>query len=303
MIWATGFDLDHGWIDAPVFDERGAVVQDRGVTSVPGLSFLGLPWSARAARRCSAGSARTRSISRAWSRPGRRHERTGPRRRRRPGRVRRPVVGPAQQPGLRGQHRRAGRRLAPRPAAGRHVRHDSEEPDCPLHPGSPGNALKAYLHRPPRPAGHQDGQLRLPRLARPGRLARPARASDGSSSAGSPPTTAARRRHGWAATSATTCCFALDATHTFDRPDRTAPRDRRRARPGDGDEPARRVRDGRRHGDRACRRRLATAKRRRTSTAAGGEGGCAAQRHRAERRRVEIDVVSLCRTNGSNRAK
>jgi putative flavoprotein involved in K+ transport len=44
VIWATGFELDHGWIDAPVFDERGAVVQDRGVTSVPGLSFLGLPW-------------------------------------------------------------------------------------------------------------------------------------------------------------------------------------------------------------------------------------------------------------------
>jgi putative flavoprotein involved in K+ transport len=44
VIWATGFELDHGWIDAPVFDERGAIVQDRGVTSVPGLSFLGLPW-------------------------------------------------------------------------------------------------------------------------------------------------------------------------------------------------------------------------------------------------------------------
>jgi putative flavoprotein involved in K+ transport len=44
VIWATGFALDHAWIDAPVFDERGAVVQDRGVTSVPGLSFLGLPW-------------------------------------------------------------------------------------------------------------------------------------------------------------------------------------------------------------------------------------------------------------------
>lgn len=29
---------------APVFDDRGAVVQDRGVTPVPGLYFLGLPW-------------------------------------------------------------------------------------------------------------------------------------------------------------------------------------------------------------------------------------------------------------------
>ena len=44
VIWATGFALDHGWIDAPVFDARGAVVHDRGVTSVPGLCFLGLPW-------------------------------------------------------------------------------------------------------------------------------------------------------------------------------------------------------------------------------------------------------------------
>jgi len=44
VIWATGFELDNRWIDAPVFDEHGAIVQDRGVTSVPGLSFLGLPW-------------------------------------------------------------------------------------------------------------------------------------------------------------------------------------------------------------------------------------------------------------------
>jgi putative flavoprotein involved in K+ transport len=44
VIWATGFDLDHSWIDAPVFDERGTVKHDRGVTSAPGLYFLGLPW-------------------------------------------------------------------------------------------------------------------------------------------------------------------------------------------------------------------------------------------------------------------
>jgi putative flavoprotein involved in K+ transport len=44
VIWATGYALDHTWIDAPVFDDRGAVVQDRGVTPVPGLYFLGLPW-------------------------------------------------------------------------------------------------------------------------------------------------------------------------------------------------------------------------------------------------------------------
>jgi len=44
VIWATGFRLDHSWIDAPVFDESGRVVHERGVTKSPGLYFLGLPW-------------------------------------------------------------------------------------------------------------------------------------------------------------------------------------------------------------------------------------------------------------------
>jgi len=44
VIWATGFGLDHSWIDAPVFDANGHLRHDRGVTPVPGLSFLGLPW-------------------------------------------------------------------------------------------------------------------------------------------------------------------------------------------------------------------------------------------------------------------
>jgi putative flavoprotein involved in K+ transport len=44
VIWATGFELDHSWIDAPVFDEGGRVVHRRGVTQSPGLYFLGLPW-------------------------------------------------------------------------------------------------------------------------------------------------------------------------------------------------------------------------------------------------------------------
>ncbi|HSJ20973.1 MAG TPA: cysteine hydrolase family protein [Nocardioidaceae bacterium] len=30
-----------------------------------------------------------------------------------------------------------------------HVRHDSSDPASPLHPGSPGNTLKDYLHHPP----------------------------------------------------------------------------------------------------------------------------------------------------------
>jgi putative flavoprotein involved in K+ transport len=44
VIWATGFRVDHSWIDAPAFDDRGHVVHQRGVTESPGLYFLGLSW-------------------------------------------------------------------------------------------------------------------------------------------------------------------------------------------------------------------------------------------------------------------
>ena len=44
VIWATGFALDHSFVQAPVFDENGRVEHRRGVTAVPGLYFLGLPW-------------------------------------------------------------------------------------------------------------------------------------------------------------------------------------------------------------------------------------------------------------------
>jgi putative flavoprotein involved in K+ transport len=44
VVWATGFGVDHSWIDAPVFDGDGRLVHDRGVTASPGLYFLGLPW-------------------------------------------------------------------------------------------------------------------------------------------------------------------------------------------------------------------------------------------------------------------
>jgi len=44
VIWATGFALDHSLVKAPVFDEAGRVLHRRGVTSAPGLYFLGLPW-------------------------------------------------------------------------------------------------------------------------------------------------------------------------------------------------------------------------------------------------------------------
>jgi putative flavoprotein involved in K+ transport len=42
ILWATGFDLDFGWIDEPVLDANGEPIQRRGVTASAGLYFLGL---------------------------------------------------------------------------------------------------------------------------------------------------------------------------------------------------------------------------------------------------------------------
>jgi FtsP/CotA-like multicopper oxidase with cupredoxin domain/cation diffusion facilitator CzcD-associated flavoprotein CzcO len=44
VIWATGFGVDHSWIDVPVFDVERRLVHQRGVTESPGLYFLGLTW-------------------------------------------------------------------------------------------------------------------------------------------------------------------------------------------------------------------------------------------------------------------
>jgi putative flavoprotein involved in K+ transport len=44
IVWATGYRLDHRWIDAPIFDAFGYPRNVRGVTAVPGLYFLGLLW-------------------------------------------------------------------------------------------------------------------------------------------------------------------------------------------------------------------------------------------------------------------
>ena len=44
VIWATGYRLDYGWIDLPIFDNQGFPRHRRGVTEVPGLYFLGLLW-------------------------------------------------------------------------------------------------------------------------------------------------------------------------------------------------------------------------------------------------------------------
>ena len=45
VVWATGFRIDHSWIDVPeVKDERGQVQHVRGVTDSPGLYLLGMTW-------------------------------------------------------------------------------------------------------------------------------------------------------------------------------------------------------------------------------------------------------------------
>ena len=44
VVWATGFGVDHSWVDVPVFDHAGRLVHERGVTASRGLYFLGLPW-------------------------------------------------------------------------------------------------------------------------------------------------------------------------------------------------------------------------------------------------------------------
>jgi putative flavoprotein involved in K+ transport len=44
VVWCIGFQPDFGWLDAPVFNGRGHPGHQRGVTAVPGLYFVGLPW-------------------------------------------------------------------------------------------------------------------------------------------------------------------------------------------------------------------------------------------------------------------
>jgi putative flavoprotein involved in K+ transport len=44
VIWATGYQPDHAWINLPVLDAAGRLRHRRGVTHVPGLYFLGLAW-------------------------------------------------------------------------------------------------------------------------------------------------------------------------------------------------------------------------------------------------------------------
>jgi putative flavoprotein involved in K+ transport len=47
IIWATGFAVDYGWLQVDAFDEEGRPRHRRGVSSEPGVYFLGLPFLSR----------------------------------------------------------------------------------------------------------------------------------------------------------------------------------------------------------------------------------------------------------------
>ena len=47
IIWATGFAVDYSWLKVDAFDGKGKPSHRRGVSSEPGIYFLGLPWLSR----------------------------------------------------------------------------------------------------------------------------------------------------------------------------------------------------------------------------------------------------------------
>lgn len=47
IVWATGYVSDYGWLQVDAFDENGKPKHSRGVSTEPGVYFLGLPWQSR----------------------------------------------------------------------------------------------------------------------------------------------------------------------------------------------------------------------------------------------------------------
>jgi putative flavoprotein involved in K+ transport len=47
IVWATGFAVDYSWLQVDALDESGKPRHQRGVSSEPGVYFLGLPWQSR----------------------------------------------------------------------------------------------------------------------------------------------------------------------------------------------------------------------------------------------------------------
>jgi putative flavoprotein involved in K+ transport len=44
VLWTTGYAPDYGWLDLPILDAFGVPRHVRGVSEVPGLTFIGLLW-------------------------------------------------------------------------------------------------------------------------------------------------------------------------------------------------------------------------------------------------------------------
>jgi len=49
IVWCSGYGFDFRWIQAPVLDESGGPVHERGVPACPGLYFVGMHWRTRPA--------------------------------------------------------------------------------------------------------------------------------------------------------------------------------------------------------------------------------------------------------------
>ena len=47
ILWATGFSQDFSWLKVNALDEAGKPKHQRGVSTEPGIYFLGLPWQSR----------------------------------------------------------------------------------------------------------------------------------------------------------------------------------------------------------------------------------------------------------------
>ncbi len=47
ILWATGYVADYSWVEVDAFDANGKPRHQRGVSSEPGLYFLGLPYQSR----------------------------------------------------------------------------------------------------------------------------------------------------------------------------------------------------------------------------------------------------------------
>ena len=47
VIWATGYSTDYSWLQVDALDENGRPAHQRGISTEPGVYFVGLPWQSR----------------------------------------------------------------------------------------------------------------------------------------------------------------------------------------------------------------------------------------------------------------